>query len=375
MADFANDLSYMHIHPIVGTGFFQDAFDCFEFDIDRPLMFNENAKDGVPCSPLHLPGVGEGELETQSSPISPLIVENVSSIPWTRGGFGDVYKGTYEGKAVAIKHVRFATSCYEASQARRHPFRERWNREMQVWKSLSHPNILPFIGVTRNIASPTPGLVSPWMEKGNIAQYLTTTPSVDRLQLMKSVALGMMYLHENKVVHGDLHTANVLVDDEGSPRIADFGLSEITQGIDMDMGNLGQVCYQAPELVVGDTSSPDVACDIYSFASVCYEVLTGTRPYDYIATNIEVVLAIYEEKPPYFNSSKRFFEPPNVDKAIWDLMQSCWSRVPGQRPQMKHIYNELESYHVRTILIRLLAGTDLLLEKALAANCPMQSHL
>ncbi|KAJ7794346.1 kinase-like domain-containing protein, partial [Mycena olivaceomarginata] len=80
---------------------------------------------------------------------------------------------------------------------------QQFGREALIWQQLSHPNVLPFLGLYTLDGRLC--LVSPWMENGHLQQYLKKARSdIDRLSLIMDVALGLEYLHANNVVHGDL---------------------------------------------------------------------------------------------------------------------------------------------------------------------------
>lgn len=96
----------------------------------------------------------------------------------------------------------------------------------------------------------------------------------------RQIALGLVYLHAEGIVHGDLHAGNILVDKHGTIRLADFGLSLLSEGTAYNYGSQhggGAVHYTAPELIDPEafgleTSRPTFRSDIYAFACVCIEV-------------------------------------------------------------------------------------------------------
>ena len=111
------------------------------------------------------------------------------------GFFSDVYKGTWGGMAVAIKVLAPTTP------------RKLFVREVKIWKTLSHPNVLELYGASSTSAEPPWFFVSPYMKHGSLVKYLKNVGShspVNLLKMIYEVALGMAYLHERGVLHGDL---------------------------------------------------------------------------------------------------------------------------------------------------------------------------
>ncbi|KAG6805343.1 hypothetical protein H0H92_015778, partial [Tricholoma furcatifolium] len=106
--------------------------------------------------------------------------------------------------------------------------------------TLRHPNIVPFLGVY--FQGNKPSLVFLWMEHGDLMSYLKEYPLSNRVQLLFDVALGVGYLHDRSIVHGDIKGVNILVNDSGRALIADFGLASILPA------SGGTVMYQGPEL-------------------------------------------------------------------------------------------------------------------------------
>ena len=200
----------------------------------------------------------------------------------------------------------------------------RWKefrKESMIWCQLKHPNILPLYGIDESVFRPRPAMVSPWMKNGNVLAYLKVNKEANRGKIVRSpttfphselyvkssrckelrwdcttctlrihlsymVICAVWDLHlvlSDQLSHYTLQT-NVLIDDSGAPRLADFGLSRILDSkfniwsTSSFKGN-GSMRWQAPELLYSSLF-PDVkpgvttASDVYSFASVCLEVRT-----------------------------------------------------------------------------------------------------
>ena len=178
-----------------------------------------------------------------------------------------------------------------------------------MWKRLTHPNILPLLGVTID----PPQLVSDWMPGGDLQEYIKKNADANRLELvgvlfvaftprlssyqLSDVAKGLCYLHSCNVIHGDLkgvcnrsksrsttvltHSQlNIFVDDSGGAHIADFGLAKVTQNLDSMRSaspqNGHSARWTAPEVLKEGTCSKEG--DIFSFAMVMIEVRHGYPP-------------------------------------------------------------------------------------------------
>ena len=111
------------------------------------------------------------------------------------GFFSDVYKGTWRGMAVAIKVLAPTTP------------RKIFVHEVEIWKTLSHPNVLELFGASSTSAEPPWFFVSPYLKHGSLVKYLKNLvphSPVNLLKMIYEVGLGMAYLHERGVLHGDL---------------------------------------------------------------------------------------------------------------------------------------------------------------------------
>ncbi|KAJ8589884.1 kinase-like protein [Rhizopogon salebrosus TDB-379] len=179
--------------------------------------------------PAH--AIGGVDFKIDPTVIDSITIRKLETITHGSGGFSDVRKcsmstpsGTH---TVAVKCIRVANANDKG------PIQtsgKRIRREAYVWITLSHNHILPFLGITMIDFVLLPALVSPWMENGSLNNYLKREfPQLSdhqKLELIRQVAAGLCYLHEEKsIVHGDLTAFSVLVDDTGKLRIAGFELS------------------------------------------------------------------------------------------------------------------------------------------------------
>ncbi|KAJ7266627.1 kinase-like domain-containing protein [Mycena rebaudengoi] len=139
------------------------------------------------------------------------------------GGFGDIYRASYGGKTVALKHMR---TFYRESDLRR--IRLQFCRETFIWQHLKHPYILPMLGIDRETFPSSLCMVSPWMENGIVLKYLEEHGRQDVDRLLWEVAQGLEYLHSRNIVYGDQRGANILITQDRGACLADFGLTSFT---------------------------------------------------------------------------------------------------------------------------------------------------
>ena len=162
---------------------------------------------------------------------------DVSGMPYASGGFADVRKGVFKGKDVAVKSVRVSEmgdkvkirkvgkQSFLHIQGRLHVV-QRVCKEVAMWKNLSHPNVFNLIGVPDIFEDGKFSVVSEWMANGNIMEYVGRNSgnhlklvcynrifpcrSLNTFQLA-DIAEGLGYLHNVKIVHGDLKGVSLSV--------------------------------------------------------------------------------------------------------------------------------------------------------------------
>ncbi|KAJ7208855.1 kinase-like domain-containing protein, partial [Mycena pura] len=248
------------------------------------------------------------------------------------GGFGTVYRGTWNRTEVAIKVMhKFGGVKTDLSLLR---------REIDVWLNLRHPNILQFLGA--NTLDDTPFIVMPCMPY-NARQFIQCHKDVDPVYILRDISLGLEYLHSrnSKICHGDLKAINVLIDDRGRAQLCDFGLArvkaDITSRTAAQVGNSvtsGSRNWMAPELLVGARVTP--SSDMFAFGMTLYELYTDETPFASVAFNdfIEVVVRmdVRPERPDGADAAR-------LTDAVWGLAQRCWTKTPSERPTAREAHD------------------------------------
>ncbi|KAG8915010.1 hypothetical protein FRC00_008779, partial [Tulasnella sp. 408] len=117
------------------------------------------------------------------------------------GGFSDVSQAKLGDRVVAVKVLRPVNIEGDKSRI--------WNalaREIYVWSTLNHPNVLELLGFATEDGKPC--LISPWCDNGTLQEYLQKFPDANRRKLVREIAEGLMYLHEQTppIIHGDIKT-------------------------------------------------------------------------------------------------------------------------------------------------------------------------
>ncbi|KAF7975591.1 hypothetical protein HWV62_9153 [Athelia sp. TMB] len=297
------------------------------------------------------------------------------------GGHGEIRRGLWNNgtqlQTIAMKllrppkagvrnPVRFQKVTISASLAQEPRALNSWmqklRREIQVWKRLAHENIVPLLGTViysgPHNGPPIMGMVSPWMENGNLIHYMENRNpcTTERLQLLSDVAAGLTHLHSKDIIHGDLTGANILINDSGRACLVDFGLSFIKvefEGSSYWSSTLGGAMRcRAPELfppLGGDVATfvPDLtsACDIYSFGSVMLHLISGKIPYFNIKQDAYILLELHFGRLPQ--------RPQNtmLSDLHWIFITKCWDSVPASRPSAASVEISIMDFIAQSLLI------------------------
>ncbi|MFO0947896.1 MAG: serine/threonine protein kinase [Planctomycetota bacterium] len=191
--------------------------------------------------------------------------------------------------------------------------------------------------------SDPPYYVMEYLERGSLEQFLNANElSVpEALSIFKEIAQGLANSHGKGVLHCDLKPANVLLDDEGRPRLADFGQSRLVKE---QSPSLGTLFYMAPEQA-DLNATPDARWDVYALGAILYRMLTGSAPYqsEWILETIHSSRDLGEQLKKYREHLRNSPHPrkhrkiPGVDRWLTDIVERCLAIDPKHRfanPQM-----------------------------------------
>ncbi|KAJ6529772.1 kinase-like domain-containing protein [Mycena capillaripes] len=235
---------------------------------------------------------------------------------------------------VALKRIRTFTT-----ESTLNSTRLKFCREALVWQGLRHRFILPLLGIDRETFPSSFCMVSPWMKNGTALNYLKDHGRGDVNRLLLETARGLAYLHTQNIVHGDLRGTNILISDDNSACLSDFGLASSVDDTDSTMltsssNHAGSVRWFAPELI-----SPEAfgcarfirtpASDVYAYGCVCLELYTGSPPFSDVQPEVAAMLRVIQGERPQ--------RPAGLSEDLWNLVSTAWAADRHTRPTIHDI--------------------------------------
>src|SRR5947209_5869590 len=240
------------------------------------------------------------------------------------GGMGLVYlaERTDLGSLVAIKILRDAW----LSPARR----ERFASEQRTLAQLNHASIARLYDADA-LPDGTPWFAMEYVEGVPLTEYckLHASPLDTRIHLFRAVCEAVQYAHSQAVIHRDLKPSNILVKQDGSIRLLDFGIAKQLESLDTPVNQtmtglrLMTPAYAAPEQIRGDRVG--IHTDVYSLGVILFELLTGQLPFDLSnLTPAEAASIVAEHEPGKPYSILKIGNPP---PDVATLNKSAWSEL------------------------------------------------
>ncbi|CAN6483519.1 unnamed protein product [Victoria cruziana] len=276
-------------------------------------------------APMHVQNVRE----VPEYEIDPKEIDFTNSIPLRKGTFSIA---TWRGTKVAVKKL---DEDFIMDEEKVKSFRD----ELALLQKLRHPNIVQFLGAVTQ-SSPMM-IVTEYLPKGDLCAYLQRKGALRPLVAIKfalDIARGLNYLHENRpdpVIHRDLEPSNILRDDSGHLKVADFGISKMLKMRKPVKEDRPLMCqddscrYIAPEVYLNEEY--DTKVDVFSFALILQEMIEGCPPFS-SKGELEVPKAYARKERPPFKASPKFYP-----SGLKELIMRCWDENPSERPTFREI--------------------------------------
>ncbi|OAQ29098.1 kinase-like protein [Linnemannia elongata AG-77] len=206
------------------------------------------------------------------------------------------------------------------------------------------PQILHLHGYTLDPQSSIPYLVLNHNEHGTLHSYLLnfhphlTWP--DRYNLAMDIALGLRYLHHKGIRHRQLHSASVLIDDNGSAVLSDFGNSRDSD-VASSREHITRMAYLAPERLSKNGQRYANEADIYSLGVVFWEISSGHPPFGDLITPENIQNGALVSLAQNIVSGRRERPVKGTDPIFEDIYTRCWQANPQDRPSLDWVIQTL----------------------------------
>jgi WD40 repeat protein/tRNA A-37 threonylcarbamoyl transferase component Bud32 len=240
-----------------------------------------------------------------------------------RGGMGIVYKARQIrlNRVCALKIAR--PDRHSSAEAR-----ARFFAEAEIIARLRHPNLVQIYNLGEHDGRPY--FEMEYIEGGSLARRLDGTPWAPRpsARMVAALARAIGEAHRLGVVHRDLKPANVLLKDDETPMVVDFGLAKSLE-TDSDLTQtgvfVGTPSYAAPEQIIGSPAIVGPATDIYALGAIFYHMLTGRPPFQG-ATVLETLEQVESAEPVPPSRLQ-----PGVPRDVETIALKCLAKDPGRR--------------------------------------------
>ncbi|GBB93866.1 hypothetical protein RclHR1_22400002 [Rhizophagus clarus] len=261
-----------------------------------------------------------------------------------KGGFGKVSKANLTNTGlVALKSFVDENSNIEEDELNR--LDDEFVKELELLREVDyHQNINRVLGITK--VSRCYILVLEYANEGNLRDYLkenfTSLKWENKIQMALDITCGLRFLHSKEIIHRDLHSKNILVNN-GKLLIADFGLSKrLTEATTNSLANTkGMIEYIEPQCLKGIKYKKTKKSDIYSLGVLLWEISSGRPPFLDYSQEERYLLGFHIS---YNNLREKPID--GIPKEYQQLYQECWNDGPSSRPNIEKIYETLSQLNI-----------------------------
>lgn len=250
------------------------------------------------------------------------------------GEFGQVYRGIYNGREVAIKQLYWDNTMLPEAVI------QDLAKEIESFRHLRHKRLVCFIGAC--LEMPHPCLVTEYMPGGSLHHLLHVRklrlPLLHCVNMCLQLSDGVMYLHSQDpcVVHRDLKSLNVVLDMNLNIKLCDFGLTESMDRTHITKkNNGGSPRYMAPELF-DNKSKITEKVDVWAMGCIFIEIFGGPLPYEGINSLVELTREmLVNKRTPSI--------PAHIPLPLQEIIRSCCNFDHRLRPTSKQIFEHLKA--------------------------------
>jgi TPR repeat protein/Ran GTPase-activating protein (RanGAP) involved in mRNA processing and transport/predicted Ser/Thr protein kinase len=243
-----------------------------------------------------------------------------------KGGYGVVFQAIWRGKPAAVKQL--------INQHLSAKTKEEFLTEAQTMAGLHSSHIVQLFGYCESPYC----LVMEYMPKGSLYHVLHGKERLEwpeRMQIISDLAEGVAYLHQKKILHRDIKSLNVLLNDQGRAKLTDFGLVQVKrESLMSTKGAVGTVAWMPPESFQRRATYTE-ASDIYAFAVTCWEIAARKTPFE-DATNPAII-------PTWVQAGEREEIPKDCPSKLATLIEACWAGEAATRPSADTVVRYLKS--------------------------------
>ena len=240
-----------------------------------------------------------------------------------RGGMGVVYRARQAklNRTVALKML---SGHYGPDELKR------FLAEAETAARLQHTNIVHIYEVGENEG--VPFFSMEFVEGGSLADRLRKNgppPMREAAALMMSLARALHFAHQHSVVHRDMKPGNVLMDSDGVPKVADFGIAKRLSddsALTLSGAIIGTPAYMAPEQAKGTSRHVGPAADVYALGAMLYEMLTGRPPFLPEDSEEAITIRVMTESPV-----SPAYHRPQVPRDLETICMKCIEKEPRDR--------------------------------------------
>jgi len=246
------------------------------------------------------------------------------------GGYGVVFKGEWENIPVAIKELRTGKMPDKVLAE--------FKNEAFIMAQYRHPNIVQLYGIC--LEQPY-SMIMEFLVNGSLFHWLHSSKRLEwpkKYKISKDVAVGLAYLHKQNIIHRDIKSLNVLLDQQLNAKLSDYGLAKIktysgnTTAAAGKKQNVGTTVWKAPELFKRGSSCSN-ASDVYSYGMLLWEIASHKIPFE-DADSPEIAQS-------WIKDGEQETIPPDCPTAFAEIIKLCWNQLPEARPSIAAIVQKL----------------------------------